>query len=1598
MATRLNKVKIQAETSGFEKATKQTNQLSDAQERTTRSAQNLGKASAASGRQFSAQASGLGGFVAAYAGAAANIFAVQQAFSALSRAAQVETIVRGTRTLAANIGQSGDQIIAKLQEVTQGQLTVAEAAQNANIALSAGFNVEQIEQLTDVATRASKALGRNLTESLQRVFRGAIKLEPELLDEIGIFTRIDPAVAKYAASLNRSVGSLTDFERRQAFANAVAEEGTRKFSDIDISSRSAQKSLEQLSSKFIDLATQVGITLSNVIEPFVSFLSRDFGNTLLVLGGILTLVFGRGAAQVADFTRIAATGLSNIVAKGEKAAMTFSGTGRAFAAAVGEVQETGGAFKRQGAFAGSRAVAQKATEAKSAIAVGDIKSVAQAATYRKALQDVIVEEEKFQKAVNDGTKKVKDKDEALKRSRARVTATTVSVTALSNAENQAGLASRFLGSSANVTSVAIRGLGLAVSTVLASLNAIFLAVTALQLVFQIFGVDAIGTVINWFKKLNAESAKVKEGLRGLSVAAEVSNILQLQAMGFKDAEDFANQAAASLQKYQNQVESFNNLQGAGMGAGGYGFIQPVAEVDIADNIRNDIEVLKKLQSETEFASEKFNKYRREILILENNLELVTSGTAKYANVVATIATETGKSTSVVARSIIELEKQGSLFEQVGNTYLFAGEKVGEFDGELVNLNKTGILIARTISTATELAGRQAEAFSKGALSAEKAAESSVGVRNQLDEVNKRLKELDSIGAIARLSPEFRQLQELAKQLNIILLETTDTLEKVQEGDKFLKTIQQAFSKEIKAVDNAIESGIVGIDGMIAKTSVERQANLLKIQKTAVDTFKELRANGIKTLDQAGEQTAAYKQGEAALKAQAGFLIKLPELIETENVALDKKLVKIEGQTELLELQNNLLTGQNKLLSINTQLANLKVEEQRVTVLESILELTKNAGNELVSQLNFEKRLLELEKQKQSLAGKADLAALDYRQALESNKKELEVVKARQALARAQQKSSFAAELFVAEVAVLKAQMEERLNAIKDQEDVAKLEYKLKIEALESQEKILKKEIEINNQRNANAANEFSQRTQILEKTQAIELSRQQLTIDRIAQEKLNIESQRQIDLKRLEINRDSQLEELKIVQLRFKLLNDQVRFAKENFALSKRLIEEELKARGQDVTIDMPEGFLDTIDFKSIFEKLQSVEDGIEGNTNAEIDLINSRADAAIAAKDAEKTRETEILALIKARQIAEQALLKQESEANEKEIQQTNQILNEKLAMLAKEKGVEDQLFKTLLTNLNHARMLELLNSEEALKNLKEQYSMISTLANNLKSSIGNTLKGSIDEFYTSLAEGTLTMKGFREGVNDLFVNILQDISKSITEQFVTEPIVTAVGKFIDKGKESLLGSIATKSSDGSATKTQALMGGAAGDGLRGSSAPKEIEAKGAEITSGISNIMDNVKGTTIAAFGGVLAATGNFKTAIIAAFVEIFLRIMAERAAKLVFAAGGEVGRYGALQRFAKGGPVNRLRDRVPALLEPGEFVIRKPAAKAIGGSALNQLNATGKMNSNPNVTVNVQNNGTPQEVQSSTVRNDMGQLVIDLVVKDIQNNGRVRKAMRG
>ena len=69
-------------------------------------------------------------------------------------------------------------------------------------------------------------------DSVDRLFRGVAKLEPEILDELGIMVRLDTAVNKYAAQLGKGATELTDFERRQAFLNETLTQGALKYGDL----------------------------------------------------------------------------------------------------------------------------------------------------------------------------------------------------------------------------------------------------------------------------------------------------------------------------------------------------------------------------------------------------------------------------------------------------------------------------------------------------------------------------------------------------------------------------------------------------------------------------------------------------------------------------------------------------------------------------------------------------------------------------------------------------------------------------------------------------------------------------------------------------------------------------------------------------------------------------------------------------------------------------------------------------------------------------------------------------------------------------------------------------------------------------------------------------------------------------------------------------------------------------------------------------------------------------------------------------------------------------------------------------------------------
>ena len=231
--------------------------------------------------------SGSGGLVRAYALLAANVFALSAAFGILSRSAQIDTLTQSMRQLEVTSGKSIVSVARNLQEASGFGLDFAESMRAVSLATSAGFGADKIEELGEVARNAAVSLGRNLPDALDRIFRGVIKVEPELLDEIGLFVRVNDAAAKYAAVLKISVGELTEFQKRQAFLNEAIEQGTSKFeafAGID------NDAFALLATTFSDIAQNAISFLNKGITPIVKMLAENkvlFSAVFAALAGAL---------------------------------------------------------------------------------------------------------------------------------------------------------------------------------------------------------------------------------------------------------------------------------------------------------------------------------------------------------------------------------------------------------------------------------------------------------------------------------------------------------------------------------------------------------------------------------------------------------------------------------------------------------------------------------------------------------------------------------------------------------------------------------------------------------------------------------------------------------------------------------------------------------------------------------------------------------------------------------------------------------------------------------------------------------------------------------------------------------------------------------------------------------------------------------------------------------------------------------------------------------------------------------------------------------------------------------------------------------------
>ena len=293
-----------------------------AAERNTKGA---AQASSNGTKNFSKMAQGAGGLVAAYATLAANIFAISAAYSFLKKAGDLVALTKGQEAYANRTGKSMKLLTSRIQDATGGLLAFNEASQAAAIGTAAGLSSDQLTGLAKLAKNASVALGRDLTDSFNRLTKGAIKAEPELLDELGIILRLEKASNDYARVLGKNADELTTFEKSQGIVNAVLEQGNEKFKDVGDNVNNVAK----LGKAFDDLVKK----LMKFIEPAAGFMATVFVTNVEALAaafGLLGLSITRALApaapamasiaSMADHSRAALMGAAGSGVRGQKIA------------------------------------------------------------------------------------------------------------------------------------------------------------------------------------------------------------------------------------------------------------------------------------------------------------------------------------------------------------------------------------------------------------------------------------------------------------------------------------------------------------------------------------------------------------------------------------------------------------------------------------------------------------------------------------------------------------------------------------------------------------------------------------------------------------------------------------------------------------------------------------------------------------------------------------------------------------------------------------------------------------------------------------------------------------------------------------------------------------------------------------------------------------------------------------------------------------------------------------------------------------------------------------------------------------------------------
>jgi hypothetical protein len=273
-------------TGNIDKTTKSIESYRQAAVRANKATKAAAQFSNTASRNFSKQSAEYSKVIQLYASTAATLFTVTSAFRALKVAADTEVMETSMKTLTAITGYSVASMVKDLKELSDGAISTADAMRAANLSATAGIDPETFTRIGKAAKGAAKALGRDYGDALDRITKGIIKAEPELLDELGIIVRLDTVYQEYAKTLGITSIELTEFQKSQARTNAVLGQAEAKYGDLASQQATDIQKIGAVAADMVKELTGIGVSVASVLAPVIATVPGMVG-TFALIGTII---------------------------------------------------------------------------------------------------------------------------------------------------------------------------------------------------------------------------------------------------------------------------------------------------------------------------------------------------------------------------------------------------------------------------------------------------------------------------------------------------------------------------------------------------------------------------------------------------------------------------------------------------------------------------------------------------------------------------------------------------------------------------------------------------------------------------------------------------------------------------------------------------------------------------------------------------------------------------------------------------------------------------------------------------------------------------------------------------------------------------------------------------------------------------------------------------------------------------------------------------------------------------------------------------------------------------------------------------------------